>query len=471
MSSSFIFLALLFTSINSTPTSNNLLPIPLQISSPKQTPKTLRKFSSSPSEVNFNHSNSNLFLLPITLGTPPQTLNVIIDTGSFTLYVGNEECKDRLTFVNYFNPSNSSTFFNTTLSFSTFYVKGNIFGILGQDIITINNMFNNQSGINFQFGVASSSGFLNPLDNDGIFGFGNKYTLKSEHNISESIMHSLLENKIISKNVFSLFYIQDQPTGMMYIGDYHSNFTTENNNYIAKCNLTQEGYYDWACKLNNVMLNNKTALNITGDLIFDSGTNGIHFPNSTLETFFNATNKSDCDTANLGQNVFSLVCNSKESTFDISFVVNGYRLKIKKELIWMHIVENEYDLYLLLIDFIPNSNLMILGFPGFVNYHILFDAEKQQLMFYSYEGIIYNENGGDNGGESDGGNSGVWHWILDNKALLIVGFSIVVLFIALIGVICVCKKKAKEDGRDTTTIIDEVLSQNERQLLPEFTGE
>lgn len=91
---------------------------------------------------------SHFCFSPLTGSTPPQTINVTLDTGSTTLWVytscdGNV-CAD----VTPYQPASSSSFKTTNAPFQQKYGVGGVNGTLGNDVVAIagNQVPNQQIG-------------------------------------------------------------------------------------------------------------------------------------------------------------------------------------------------------------------------------------------------------------------------------------------------------------------------------------
>ncbi|KAI9352650.1 aspartic peptidase domain-containing protein [Obelidium mucronatum] len=96
-----------------------------------------RKDASKSSIVSLINLGDSFYTSLITLGTPPQSFYVQVDTGSTTLWVGSRKCNaaGKCKDGNSFNPALSSTFKDTSRSVPTnlLYGKGEVAGYQSQD--------------------------------------------------------------------------------------------------------------------------------------------------------------------------------------------------------------------------------------------------------------------------------------------------------------------------------------------------
>ncbi|XP_060778880.1 gastricsin-like [Neoarius graeffei] len=74
----------------------------------------------------------------ISVGTPPQSFQVLFDTGSSNLWVNSVYCSTQAcTAKTQFNPQQSSTFQNTSQTFYLPYGAGALYGVFGYDTVSV----------------------------------------------------------------------------------------------------------------------------------------------------------------------------------------------------------------------------------------------------------------------------------------------------------------------------------------------
>ncbi|XP_072550938.1 gastricsin-like [Salminus brasiliensis] len=104
----------------------------------------------------------------ISVGTPPQSFQVLFDTGSSNLWVNSVYCNTQAcTTHTQFNPSDSSTYQSTSQTFYLLYGAGSLNGVFGYDTVTVSGITisNQEVGLSTSepgqtFVVAQFSGIL-----------------------------------------------------------------------------------------------------------------------------------------------------------------------------------------------------------------------------------------------------------------------------------------------------------------------
>ncbi|KAJ3048492.1 Vacuolar protease A [Rhizophlyctis rosea] len=146
------------------------------------------------------------YFVDITLGTPKQTFQLMLDTGSFLPYVTNVGCRPCQS-QDKFNSRLSSTYRNTSIPVSINYVKGSSNGTLGVDTFSIaNQTITQQAFILSQQEDGGVPGY------DGVLGIpptpGGYYSLSNgsrPSTIPDDIISALVKQKQISQPVFGVF--------------------------------------------------------------------------------------------------------------------------------------------------------------------------------------------------------------------------------------------------------------------------
>ncbi|KAL0255974.1 hypothetical protein I308_100785 [Cryptococcus tetragattii IND107] len=85
-----------------------------------------------------DHNLDTSYSASLSVGTPAQTLDIVLDTGSSDLWLASTECDTTACeSMDRYNPSDSSSSINLTTSFSIEYGSGSTSGSLFQDLITL----------------------------------------------------------------------------------------------------------------------------------------------------------------------------------------------------------------------------------------------------------------------------------------------------------------------------------------------
>ncbi|GLD60307.1 gastricsin [Lates japonicus] len=103
------------------------------------------EFASSANMYINNYADTTYFGA-ISIGTPPQSFQVLFDTGSANLWVDSIYCNTQACNAHRkFNPQQSSTFYGTRQSFYLPYGAGSLYGVFGYDTVNVGGIvINNQ---------------------------------------------------------------------------------------------------------------------------------------------------------------------------------------------------------------------------------------------------------------------------------------------------------------------------------------
>lgn len=207
-----------------------------------------------------------------SIGTPPQNLTLILDTGSSWAWIPSINCSCHRS-NNRFSSSDSSTFKSLNEEHYIEYGQGNIQGTLSTDIFSIGPF----SAQNMGFLLVSSDSELESLHSDGLLGLG----LKKPSDNYEVFIKTLVSQSIISSPIFSFFFSQriDSNDNYMTIGGFDEEKTTNKTRQRIKIN-PEKGY--WLSELEDLKISNLT-INLYDQVIFDTGTSAIYGPKNIIK--------------------------------------------------------------------------------------------------------------------------------------------------------------------------------------------
>ncbi|OCH87656.1 endopeptidase [Obba rivulosa] len=241
-----------------------------------------------------NYANAQYFT-EISLGTPPQTFKVILDTGSSNLWVPSVHCMSIACFLHAkYDSSKSSTYNANGSSFEIQYGSGSMQGFVSQDTLTIGDLnianqdfaeATKEPGLSFAFGKF-----------DGILGLA--YNTISVNYITPPF-YSMVHQELLDNAVFS-FKLGDAPFGgeAIFGGIDESAYTGK----IVYAPVRRQAY--WEVELDKVTMGDQVfELQDTGAAI-DTGTSLIALPTAqatTINKLIGATSQSgtyvvDCST-------------------------------------------------------------------------------------------------------------------------------------------------------------------------------
>lgn len=213
----------------------------------------------------------------ISIGTPPQSFKVVLDTGSSNLWVPSSQCSSIACYLhNKYDSSASSTYKKNGSDFSIQYGSGSLSGFVSEDTVEIgdlkikNQLFaeaTNEPGLAFAFGRF-----------DGILGLG--YDTIAVNKIVPPF-YNMLNQKLLDEPVFA-FYLGDtnkegDDSEATFGGIDKSHYTGD----LVKIPLRRKAY--WEVDFDAIAFGDNVAeLENTG-VILDTGTSLIALPSTLAE--------------------------------------------------------------------------------------------------------------------------------------------------------------------------------------------
>ncbi len=233
---------------------NEALKIQLQLLNSKSTSRHLRSnISNNSNSNNDNNDNKSIYekkqeseivkdyanaqyYASVSIGTPPQSFNVIYDTGSSNLWVPEKDCVHcgyRLIHKkNKYDKDASSTYQEDGSDFSIRYGSGAVSGTyeietvtLAQDIAVKNQKFasiHDAGGMGFAYALGQFDGILG-LGFDSISVGG-----------AETVFHNAIEQGLVEKGMFA-FYLGDNADGELTFGGYDESKYTGDLTWVKLC--------------------------------------------------------------------------------------------------------------------------------------------------------------------------------------------------------------------------------------------
>ncbi|XP_017323541.1 pepsin A [Ictalurus punctatus] len=250
----------------------------------------------------------------ISIGTPPQSFQVIFDSGSANLWVPSIYCSSQACQNhNKFNPTQSSTFRTKNQALTIKYGTGSMIGYLGYDTVTV-------GGISVQnqiFGLSETEApFMAIMKADGILGLAYK-SLSSDG--ATPIFDNMMSQNLVSQDLFSVYLSNGQQGSEVLFGEIDTSYYTGSIYWIP---LSSESYYQ--ITMDSVSINGQTVACSGGcQAIVDTGTSYIVGPSSEI------SNINSLLGATVDQyGIASVNCNNIPSMPSITFTLNGYTFTI-----------------------------------------------------------------------------------------------------------------------------------------------
>ena len=254
----------------------------------------------------------------ISIGTPPQSFKVVLDTGSSNLWVPSTDCSSIACFLHTtYDSSASSTYKKNGSEFEIRYGSGSLSGFVSKDIVRLGDIeikgqdfaeATEEPGLAFAFGRF-----------DGILGLG--YDTISVNKIVPPF-YNMIDQGLINDPVFS-FYLSDTNNGegdeseAVFGGINKDHFTGS----LTKIPLRRKAY--WEVDLDAISFGDATAeLDNTG-AILDTGTSLIALP-STLAELLNK--EIGAKKGFNGQ--YTIECDKKDELPDLTFTLTGHNFTI-----------------------------------------------------------------------------------------------------------------------------------------------
>ncbi|TVY36712.1 Vacuolar protease A [Lachnellula subtilissima] len=253
----------------------------------------------------------------ITIGTPPQTFKVVLDTGSSNLWVPSSECGSIACYLHTkYDSSSSSTYKKNGTSFEIRYGSGSLSGFVSEDAMTIGDLkikdqifaeATEEPGLAFAFGRF-----------DGILGLG--FDTISVNKIPPPF-YNMIEQGLLDDPVFA-FYLgnadsEGDESEATFGGVNKDHYTGK----ITEIPLRRKAY--WEVDLDAITFGDSTAeLENTG-VILDTGTSLIALP-STLAELLNK--EIGAKKGYNGQ--YTVDCAKRDSLPDMAFTLSGYNFSI-----------------------------------------------------------------------------------------------------------------------------------------------
>jgi hypothetical protein len=256
------------------------------------------------------------YVADLTIGTPPQTFTVVMDTGSAILWVQGRDC--RTLFCNApekYDSSKSSTYHGDGRTLQLFYGSGSCKIVLAEDKVCITDSL----CVNQTFGMASTvAPAFRSNTMDGICGLAFQALAKNEDNIlppvQQMINDNLFDNPWFTFWLTSLADPNGQSGGQMTLGDYDTEHCSTQVDWVP---LSRATYYQ--INLSKVQVGQIVITSTIEQAISDTGTSFIVGPTKEINQIAQALG----GVYNKAQGVFNVDCNKWGNLPPIYFTING----------------------------------------------------------------------------------------------------------------------------------------------------
>jgi len=253
----------------------------------------------------------------ITIGTPPQTFKVVLDTGSSNLWVPGSQCGSIACYLHTkYDASSSSTYKANGSEFEIHYGSGSLKGYMSQDTVTIGDLSikhqdfaeaTEEPGLAFAFGRF-----------DGILGLG--YDTISVNKVVPPF-YNMVDQGLLDEPVFA-FYLGDtnsegDDSEATFGGVDESHYTGK----MINLPLRRKAY--WEVDFDSISFGKQTATFDKTGVILDTGTSLIALPSDIAE-MLNA--QMGATKSYNGQ--YTIDCDKRKDLPDMTFTLAGHDFAI-----------------------------------------------------------------------------------------------------------------------------------------------
>ncbi|XP_030281131.1 gastricsin-like [Sparus aurata] len=311
----------------------------------------------------------------ISIGTPPQSFQVLFDTGSANLWVDSVYCNTQACNTHTkFNPRQSSTFSAKGQSFYLPYGAGSLYGTFGYDTVNVGGieipnqeigLSTNEPGQNFV--VAKFDGILG-LSYPSISAGG-----------ETPVMDNMISQNLLNADIFA-FYLSrgGQQGSVLSFGDVDNSLYQ---GQIYWTPVTAETY--WQIGVQGFQINGReTGWCSQGcQAIVDTGTSTLTAPSQILGDFMQAIGAQQSQ-----YGMYMVDCSQVNNLPTISFVISGVALPLPPSAYITQHYQNGYQYCSVAITptYLPSQNgqpLWIFGDVFLREYYSVYDRTNNRVGF------------------------------------------------------------------------------------------
>jgi len=325
-----------------------------------------QKFAGTDPVVISNFENAQYFG-PVSVGTPPQTFNVVYDTGSANLWVPANNCSCGS--HPKYDYSKSSTYKADGTIFAIQYGSGPVSGHLSSDSAAIGSLtvkgqtfaeIDNVKGLGLAYSVGKFDGIL-----------GLAFGTISVDNVTTPF-DNMVSQGLIDEAVFSFYLSTGSGAGELLLGGIDSNHYTGDITYVP---VTSETY--WETKLDSMVISG-AAVTTTTKVIVDSGTSILAGPSADVKAI---AAKVGAKPFFLNKAEYTIPCKSIATLPTIEVTMGGNKFTLEGK----DYVINSGVICLFGMTGIdvpaPNGPLWIMGDVFMRKYYTIFDKAQARIGF------------------------------------------------------------------------------------------
>ncbi|XP_037499661.1 lysosomal aspartic protease [Rhipicephalus sanguineus] len=320
-----------------------------------------------------NYNNMQYYGV-LTIGTPPQSFKLLMDTGSSNFWVPSVNCDQSMACRDHakYDSSKSSTYTKNGRYIRIRYSGGVVRGVTSIDNVGVGTATVTQ----YKFAEMDHSDgkLFRNAKYDGIFGLA--YPSISQ-NAQLPLFDAMVKQGVVREAVFSL-YLSKQPSeqngGEIYFGGINAQRYTGAVHYVA---VSQAGH--WQVVMDNIDVKG-TKLCVGGcPTVVDSGTSFLSGPSADVETLHRVIGATKT-----AAGYYEVDCNSISSLPPITFNLNGKSFPLQGEAYTIRIplTTGGVQCFTRISESdASGTNLWILGAVFTQTYYTVFDRSQNRVGF------------------------------------------------------------------------------------------
>jgi hypothetical protein len=327
----------------------------------------------APTSIVINDYQDAQYYGQISIGSPPQDLEVIYDTGSSNLWASNIK-PGLLSKHHYYQHDKSSTYVANGTTFNIQYGSGPVSGFYSADTVAIGAA----SLSKYTFAEVNNTKGLGPAYSvgkfDGICGMG--WDDISVDGVTTPV-RALVNSGLYTENVFA-FYLGHQSAGELVIGGVNPDHYTGDFTYVDVQPTVPGKFGYWEIAMDGITINGASVTSATKAIV-DSGTSLLAAPTEDIKAIAKLVGAKTVLPIPPFNKEYTIDCNADAPDIDISIAGKTYTLT-KAD----YIIEDAGECLFGMtgIDVpAPAGPLYILGDVFMRAHYVKFDVDNKRLGF------------------------------------------------------------------------------------------